>query len=169
MAVDKASIRRGRPTLYNGVRMRSRLEADFAAYLDQIAGHWRYEPECFAGQSGQWLPDFGWTHTLAGDLATFTELKPSAPVEKLIARDHDGYLAHVDALLGQMEVAWASRPEVTLELVFWHYGGTTYRRVWSPSAGHPWQVQMAGDHPGLLWPGMGQYARACRGAQAVSS
>jgi hypothetical protein len=47
-----------RPTTYKGTTMRSRLEAGFAQWLDQMGWKWQYEPECFAGPSGQWLPDF---------------------------------------------------------------------------------------------------------------
>ena len=47
-----------RPTLYNGIQMRSRLEADYASCLDRGGIDWKYEPTCFAGPDGQWLPDF---------------------------------------------------------------------------------------------------------------
>ena len=47
-----------RPTLYKGIRMRSRLEADYASSLDRRGIDWQYEPTCFGGPDGQWLPDF---------------------------------------------------------------------------------------------------------------
>jgi len=47
-----------RPTTYKGVDMRSRLEAGFAQWLDGMRWTWAYEPECFASENGQWLPDF---------------------------------------------------------------------------------------------------------------
>lgn len=51
-----------RPTTYNGIKMRSRLEAGFAQWLDRMQLPWVYEPECFADQEyGQWLPDFAVT------------------------------------------------------------------------------------------------------------
>ena len=49
---------KARTTMYKGIKMRSRLEADFAAFLDQSDADWDYEPFCFAGPDGQWLPDF---------------------------------------------------------------------------------------------------------------
>lgn len=50
---------KARPTTYKGVRMRSRLEAGFAAWLDDAGVEWQYEPECYsAPELGQWLPDF---------------------------------------------------------------------------------------------------------------
>lgn len=48
-----------RPTTYRGIRMRSRLEARFAAELDRTGGvTWEYEPRAFADENGQYLPDF---------------------------------------------------------------------------------------------------------------
>lgn len=49
---------KARPTTYNGVKMRSRLEARFAAWMDSQSWEWVYEPECFASDQGQYLPDF---------------------------------------------------------------------------------------------------------------
>lgn len=47
-----------RPTTYNGIRMRSRTEATFAAFLDRVGYVWEYEPRAFASAEGQYLPDF---------------------------------------------------------------------------------------------------------------
>lgn len=47
-----------RPTIYKGIEMRSRLEARFAAWMDRNEWEWAYEPECFATEEGQYLPDF---------------------------------------------------------------------------------------------------------------
>ena len=47
-----------RPTVYNGVQMRSRLEAGFASWLDRWGFEWEYEPHALASESGQYLPDF---------------------------------------------------------------------------------------------------------------
>lgn len=47
-----------RPTVYNGVKMRSRLEAGFAMWLDGQEFDWEYEPQAFANEDGQYLPDF---------------------------------------------------------------------------------------------------------------
>lgn len=50
---------KARPTMYGGHRMRSRLEAGFAAWLDQWGIKWEYEPEAYAAAGlGQYLPDF---------------------------------------------------------------------------------------------------------------
>lgn len=49
---------RARPTTYKGVKMRSRLEAGYAQWLDRWDFTWEYEPECFASERWQYLPDF---------------------------------------------------------------------------------------------------------------
>lgn len=45
-----------KPTLYQGVRFRSRLEARWAVFLDALGAEWIYEPQV-SGVSG-YLPDF---------------------------------------------------------------------------------------------------------------
>jgi hypothetical protein len=42
------------PTIYSGVRFRSRLEAKWAAFFDRIGWPWEYEPFDLEG----WAPDF---------------------------------------------------------------------------------------------------------------
>lgn len=50
---------KARPTTYNGIEMRSRLEARVAAWLtDEVGVDWEYEPRAFASGSVQYLPDF---------------------------------------------------------------------------------------------------------------
>jgi hypothetical protein len=56
--VRAAGSRQPRITVYRGIEMRSRLEALAAAYLDRHGFAWEYEPICFAGMGGQYLPDF---------------------------------------------------------------------------------------------------------------
>lgn len=49
----KYSIK-AKPTMYRGVLFRSRLEAKWAAFFDNVGWHWGYEPCEFNG----WFPDF---------------------------------------------------------------------------------------------------------------
>lgn len=50
---------RARPTVYAGIQMRSRLEARYAAILDDLGFPWRYEPRAYgASARKQYLPDF---------------------------------------------------------------------------------------------------------------
>jgi hypothetical protein len=53
--------------------MRSRLEASFAAALDSSGFTWRYEPNCFADETGQYLPDFVMVN---GNYLDYIEIKP---------------------------------------------------------------------------------------------
>ena len=63
-----------RPTTYNGVRMRSRLEAAYAEQFDAFGWEWQYEPQCFGTQTGQYLPDFLVTDRTGAP--AYAEVKP---------------------------------------------------------------------------------------------
>lgn len=153
--MSKKPVIPARPTVYKGIQMRSRLEADFASALDRDGQAWEYEPTCFAGPDCQWLPDF----RLGGDFTVYVELKPAY----LIAWDTETYLdvyERVDKILRQMTVAWLSEPKCTLQLTFWNYG---LEQVEAPlsimgTKGFPgWLAYTPStlDVP-MLWPGMGQ-------------
>lgn len=62
---------RPKPTLYNGRHFRSRLEAQWAAFFDQLGWSWEYEPTRYA--TNGWLPDF-----VVEDHFVF-EIKPVLP------------------------------------------------------------------------------------------
>lgn len=68
---------KARPTVYAGVMMRSRLEASFAQYLDKNRWNWEYEPLCFAGPAGQYLPDFRILFDDQPGSGIYVELKPT--------------------------------------------------------------------------------------------
>lgn len=145
-----------RPTTYKGIQMRSRLEADYASALDRDGEAWEYEPTCFGGPDGQWLPDFR-----VGQLGTYVEVKPTY----LLGWDADDsdlldIYDRADKILTQMTVAWLSEPEAILSLVFWAYGKEQVEAPLSivGSQKHPaWlaYVPSLGDVP-LMWPGMRQ-------------
>jgi len=67
-----------RPTTYNGIAMRSRLEAKYAAWLDSVKANWEYEPRCFATEAGQYLPDFliRGVKFLESEVDVYVEVKP---------------------------------------------------------------------------------------------
>ena len=53
----------GTPTVYNGVRFRSKLESGFAAWCDSVGWKWQYEPRVISyiddlGKTRSYLPDF---------------------------------------------------------------------------------------------------------------
>ncbi len=91
-----------RPTTYNGIRMRSRLEAKVAAQLDSFGIDWIYEPRAYANGFGQYLPDF----QLFGrkgepyEFPSFLEVRPT--IER-------AYLA-----MPQMGIIWDSEPNAFL-------------------------------------------------------
>ena len=60
-------------TTYNGYRFRSRLEARWAVFFDELGISWEYEPEGFEFPNGvRYLPDFK-----VGN--RWVEIKPEAP------------------------------------------------------------------------------------------
>ncbi len=100
-----------RPTLYRGIPMRSRLEADFARWLDQHFGlPWQYEPHCFASERGQYLPDFQIDRDTRPYVGWYIEVKPTGLT-----------VAQVDQMLDRMTIIRASEPTAMLELVLWRY------------------------------------------------
>lgn len=131
--------------------MRSRLEADYAGHLDRNGYEWEYEPGCFAGPDGQWLPDFGMT---VSGFRSYIEVKPET-------------LADIDPVLRQMEVAWLSEPDASLRLVLWRYGSHGDNCVTFEGARFEdergqevryWQFGVGGALS--VWPGMGQIKEA---------
>jgi len=58
------------PTTYSGIEFRSRLEARWAAFLDNVKADWDYEPQDFDG----YIPDFR-IHAPNGRV-TYLEIKP---------------------------------------------------------------------------------------------
>lgn len=161
-----------RPTTYKGIKMRSRLEADYAAYLDRSSkvwgSTWRYEPVCFGSEDSQWLPDFSEEHGHGS--RTYVELKPIGIFDELVS---DSRTNEIDTFLRKMTVAWASEPDVSLELVFWEYQADSPAVTITATGGNtaPWLLyERRSRWPhGLLWSGMGQWqaVRAAAEAQAT--
>lgn len=144
---------KARPTLYKGIQMRSRLEADFAASLDRDGLVWKYEPTCFAGDEGQWLPDF--QLEIVSPYHHYIELKPASLLEKQGDEGWYEIVARVDAILGRMAVAWHSEPDAYLDLTFWSYGASEEVRSIYGRRYHPW-LMSGHDEFSSIWPGMGQ-------------
>lgn len=153
-----------RPTLYKGIQMRSRLEADFAGALDRDGYKWEYEPTCFAGPDGQWLPDFYCDEI--GD-GVYIEVKPAslATFDTFDTPAMSEVINRVDKVLRKMSVAWLSKPAAYVELIFWTYGlpdrlDAPLRILGSHEhkAGPPvWLAYTPTNREvPLLWPGMGQ-------------
>lgn len=138
---DAISPSRGRPTLYRGTLMRSRLEASWAQRMDAEKDEfgfadyeWEYEPVCFGGAAGQYLPDFRQRyHDL--DHWLYFEVKPPMSEPPL-------------AVMERMEIIWESDLEATLTIVA---GGPDRYRQWVGAIDHTgqgsfgvwWDVQTA--------------------------
>ena len=95
----------GRPTLYKGIRMRSRLEATWAAHFDAVGTPWEYEPLAFANEDGQYLPDFrvhGYPSLFSCE---YYEIKPPLSVRE------------IPLWQMRMEIIWSSEPDAGLFLM----------------------------------------------------
>lgn len=90
-----------RPTMYRGIRMRSRTEAKVAHLLDRIGMDWSYEGDAFAGSTGQYLPDF--VVGELGDQPLIIEVKPLSEMR-------------VEAL-NKMAVVWETDPTAALLVI----------------------------------------------------
>lgn len=124
------SIFKARPTVYKGIQMRSRLEADYAASLERGYDTWAYEPKCFAGPEGQWLPDF--QITTDPEFTWYVEVKPESVIVSGFAQ-----------ILKRMEIARLSEPHAHLQLVFWRYGMESVFdpiSIVSRGPGQPWEA-----------------------------
>jgi hypothetical protein len=148
---------KARTTMYRGIQMRSRLEADFAAFLDQNHADWDYEPVCFAGPDGQWLPDFRVRH---GKWVIYFEVKPRSLLD-----DDDEDADPIDTNLERMAVTWLTEPDAILQLAFWAYGEpencySFYGII--PDNPEEW-TWWCGDgldpRQVMPWAGMGQFTR----------
>jgi len=100
-----------RPTTYRGIEMRSRLEAKFAAHLDEDGTVWEYEPRAYANQRGQYLPDF--VIRDPGEAPWFIEVKPT--IEAALA------------ILERVEIVLDSEPDAFLLVVVWGIGSYSNR------------------------------------------
>ena len=60
------------PTRYKGIEFRSRTEARWAVFFDELGIEWQYEPEGYQLLSGWYLPDF-WLP----EIDAFLEVKPT--------------------------------------------------------------------------------------------
>lgn len=58
-------------TTYKGIKFRSRTEARWAAFFENLGVRWNYEPEGFSLPSGRYLPDF-----FLPDFDRWFEVKP---------------------------------------------------------------------------------------------
>lgn len=92
-----AGIIEAKQTTYSGIEMRSRLEADFARFLDVRGLTWTYEARPFFAKGRGYLPDF---QIERPDGYHYMEVKPT--------------LREVPAAKEKMKIIWATLPSATL-------------------------------------------------------
>ena len=106
---------KAKPTMYRGVLFRSRLEAKWAAFFDNVGWCWGYEPCEFNG----WFPDFA-IYGKYGNII-YVEVKPISEFchETASKIDNSGCVSDV-VLLGQIcpipDSAGVSFSENTVQL-----------------------------------------------------
>lgn len=91
-----------RPTVYRGVQMRSRLEAQAAESFDRHDVEWCYEPKAFGSPSGQYLPDF--------------LVWPGDPWQSFVEMKGVESLGHLGPVMARMEIIYESEPSAHLFL-----------------------------------------------------
>lgn len=88
-------------TVYNGYKFRSRLEARWAVFFDEVGVEYQYEPEGFElHYMGRYLPDF-----YLPKFEAYIEIKPMPafkPVRRLECVD-------IDAAKKILELSWSSK------------------------------------------------------------
>lgn len=120
---------KARPTVYNGIQMRSRLEATTAASLDEHQVEWRYEPRAYANGTGQYLPDF----EIQGGFY-FLEVKGLSELDDRLWE-----------ATKRMEIIWSSVPDAYLILDAFSLRG----RVRAQGCQGGKVCSCGWDHPGL--------------------
>lgn len=119
---------RARQTIYRGIPMRSRLEARAAQTFDSAGFTWEYEPQCFADETGQYLPDFAligdkiWPRIR--DRTMYVEVKPQHQFT-----DSDLLLQ----IMRRTEIIWSSEPRAVLVIL-----SPELNEIYARHPGDPW-------------------------------
>jgi hypothetical protein len=122
---------KARPTRYRGIMFRSRLEATWAAFFDQLQWPWEYEPFELNG----WVPDF----LISGKhKSLLVEIKPvdftDQDVEAKVAHAAQGYDCYL--MIGGRQPMFESEILVFVNTMCRCGGNEAARRCegWSPRA-----------------------------------
>jgi hypothetical protein len=128
-------------TSYKGYRMRSRLEARWAVFLDSLGIRWSYEHEGFDLAGTWYLPDF-WIE----DWSAWLEIKPRQP-----NRDEQDK-CQLLASLQTTRVLMVCGDPWPGEYVIWEFG--------------PWEPVIESFIPAMVWDRFGA-CRRCPGLLLV--
>jgi hypothetical protein len=112
---------RSRRTFYDGIEMRSRLEAKVAAALDHKGLAWEHEGPCYATESGQYLPDF--RVLLDENTLVYLEVKGFIRTEEAVREVQE-----------KMEVIWKTDRDAVLML----WEGWPVTRQWAATFNLGW-------------------------------
>lgn len=98
------------PTIYGNVQFRSRLEASWAAFFDEMRWSWEYEPIDCNG----WIPDFSLVSVLNAPRPVLVEVKP---LDCFLDKEAVDTMQKIDRADSKHEVVlvglhpvWISRP-----------------------------------------------------------
>jgi len=97
---------------------------------------WQYEPQAYASEQGQYLPDFWWPRMNA-----FVEVKPTS----LSWNELTG-------VAEQMQIIWSSELQANLMLCTYRYGGQTPLVLEALGSNRIWQFWMPGMDQWGIWP-----------------
>lgn len=111
---------KARPTIYNGIQMRSRTEAYFAALLDGKGGAWLYEPQVFANRNRQYLPDFharietSPLDSAPQDFEAYFEVKPTLEMARSVFDEMHSFSDQMRRFLAVFPLRLDGQPEWSL-------------------------------------------------------
>lgn len=130
------------PTIYNGRRFRSRLEARWAAMFDLLGWPYEYEPVDFDG----WIPDF----LLLGAKRLFVEVKPVEIFPEDIAVEIDRSGCKDECLI--VGTVMLRSEEIVLPSMGWigelSWDGPDHDRFWQSAVAGCWAgSELSKDSP----------------------
>ena len=133
----------GIPTTYAGIHFRSRLEARWAAFFNELRWPWEYEPRDFSG----WIPDF----ILLGATPVYIEVKPASKFPPAVAAKIDVTECTDEVLIVGLTPSlpddeWGDEL-VVLGWLRELYEGTTW---WEPAIVGRWRGTNHGSNPDRL-------------------
>jgi len=119
------------PTLYKGVKFRSRLEARWAAFFDLAGWSWEYEPIDLPGWSPDFRVEFSCGHSECSESHTLlVEVKPYFSIKEFSGHECMKYQYGL-GIPADASAAFGNSPDVTYwEMAHGSGGGTETVENW---------------------------------------